>query len=180
MKNISLAVRQFLYFLFVSDPVDLLTVSLFKVKGYFFLLSILPLLLLSESEIYPSPTQATTSESSCVTYDSSEEIISITCKAANLSGVYHQLKNPDLLRKEVDGHGVWLLNSGIVIEKDATLFINSTDTSWLKIISPSGGNNGERNNENLVAKANGIEVLGSLKIDSVKMTSWDPASNNYA
>src|SRR5829696_3467114 len=78
-----------------------------------------------------------------------------------------------------------LLNACIVIEKDAALFINSTDTSWLKIVAPSVDNNaatsnGEGNNENLVAEANGIEVLGSLKIDSVKMTSWDPSSNNYA
>lgn len=160
--------------------VDLLVVFLFKAKRNIFLLSILPLLLLSESEIYLSPAQATSSESSCITYDSSEEIISITCKGANLSGVDHQLKDPDLLRKEVDGDGVWLLNSGIVIEEGATLFINSTDTSWLKIIAPPADNERTTNNENLVAKANGIEVLGSLKIDSVKMTSWDPSSNNYA
>ena len=34
--------------------------------------------------------------------------------------------------------------------------------------------------ENQIGKANGIEVLGSLKIDSIKMTSWDPFTNNYA
>jgi parallel beta-helix repeat protein len=165
--------------------VDLVAIFLFKARCYICLLSIMPLLL-SESEIYLSPAQATTSESSCVTYDPSEEIISITCKGANLSGVYNQLKDPNLLRKEVGSDEVWLLNAGIVIEKDATLFINSTDTSWLKIIAPSAengqtsNNGGEGNSENLVAKANGIEVLGSLKIDSVKMTSWDPVSNNYA
>jgi len=158
-----------------------------RLKYYIILLWISPLLLslLSELGIYFSPIQATTEESSCIKYDSSEEIISISCKGANLTGVYNQLKDPNLLRKDVDSDGVWLLNAGIVIEKDAALFINSTDTSWLKIVAPSVDNNaatsnGEGNNENLVAEANGIEVLGSLKIDSVKMTSWDPSSNNYA
>src|SRR5215203_4885957 len=156
---------------------------------YYIVLLWAPLLLLSvliELEIYFSPIQATTTDASCIRYDSSEKVISITCKGANLTGVYNQLKDPNLLRKGVDGDGVWLLNAGIVIEKDATLFINSSDTSWLKIVAPptyneeTASNEEERNSENLVAKANGIEVLGSLKINSVKMTSWDPFSNNYA
>src|SRR5215217_5998305 len=158
---------------------------------YYIVLLWAPLLILSvliELEIYFSPIQATTTDASCIRYDSSEKVISITCKGANLTGVYNQLKDPNLLCKGVDGDGVWLLNAGIVIEKDATLFINSSDTSWLKIVGPSTYNEEtasneeeeERNSENLVAKANGIEVLGSLKINSVKMTSWDPLSNNYA
>src|SRR5215203_1767943 len=156
---------------------------------YYIVLLWAPLLLLSvltELEIYFSPIQATTTDASCIRYNSSEKVISITCKGANLTGVYNQLKDPNLLRKGVDGDGVWLLNAGIVIEKDATLFINSSDTSWLKIVAPptyneeTASNEEERNSENLVAKANGIEVLGSLKINSVKMTSWDPFSNNYA
>ena len=162
-----------------------------RLKYHIILLWISPLLLslLSELGIYLPPTQATTEdtseESSCIRYDSSERIISIGCEGANLTDVYNQLKDPNLLHKEVDSDKVWLLNAGIVIENDATLFINSTDTSWLKIVVPSVDNNvitsnDERDNENLVAKANGIEVLGSLKIDSVKMTSWDPSSNNYA
>lgn len=146
--------------------------------------------LLAGSGVYLSPAQDTsTTDSSCVTYDSSEKIISITCKGSNLTGIYSQLKDTNLLRKEADGNGVWLLNSGVVVERDATLYINSTDTSWLKIVAPStsderttsnGGRNGESEKENPVAKANGIEVFGSLNIDSVKMTSWDPSSNNYA
>src|SRR5215208_3042599 len=156
---------------------------------YYIVLLWAPLLLLSvliELEIYFSPIKLQQTDASCIRYDSSEKVISITCKGANLTGVYNQLKDPNLLRKGVDGDGVWLLNAGIVIEKDATLFINSSDTSWLKIVAPptyneeTASNEEERNSENLVAKANGIEVLGSLKINSVKMTSWDPLSNNYA
>lgn len=101
----------------------------------------------------------------CVSYDSEENKIRINCKYTNLTGIYDQLRDPNLLHKEtIDG--VWLLNAGIVIENDATLYINSTDTSWLKIVA-----DGET--------AHAIQVLGSLKIDSVKITSWNPEKNNY-
>ena len=81
--------------------------------------------------------------------------------------------------------GVWLLNAGIVIEQGASLYINSTDTSWLKIVAPRDTETtvtgeDEDGEENHIAKANGIEVLGSLKIDSIKMTSWDVSTNSYA
>ena len=63
-------------------------------------------------------------------------------------------------------------------------FINSTDTSWLKIVAPRYETTvigeDEDGEENHIAKANGIEVLGSLKIDSIKMTSWDVSTNSYA
>ena len=55
------------------------------------------------------------------------------------------------------------------------LYINSTDTSWLKIVAPDRHITGEvrGSEEDSLAKANGIEVFGSLKIDSVKISSWD-------
>jgi hypothetical protein len=68
----------------------------------------------------------------CITYDSEENTIRIECEYANLTGIYNQLKDPDLLYKETDNRS-WLLNAGMVIEEGATLYINSTDTSWLKI-----------------------------------------------
>jgi hypothetical protein len=79
-----------------------------RLKYYIILLWISSLLLslLSELGIYFSPIKATTEESSCIKYDSSEEIISINCKGANLTGVYNQLKDPNLLRKDVDSEGV--------------------------------------------------------------------------
>jgi poly(beta-D-mannuronate) C5 epimerase len=70
------------------------------------------------------------------------------------------------LHKETT-NGVWLLNAGIVIEEGATFYINSTDTSWLKINA-----DGET--------AYPILVSGSLKIDSVTVTSWNPNTNDYA
>jgi len=128
------------------------------------LLSLLATLL-----VYSSLAQVTESRSSCIIYDSIKEIITITCKHANLTDIHNSVKDPSVLRKETaseDGH-IWLLNAGIVVDSDAVLYINSTDTLWLKIVSDG-------------KTAYLIHVLGSLKIDSVKVTSWNPNTNNYA
>ena len=101
----------------------------------------------------------------CVTYDSEENTIRIDCEHANLTDIDNQLRNPDLLHKETE-NGVWLLNAGMVIEEGATFYINSTDTSWLRIVA-----DGET--------AHPILVSGSLKIDSAKVTSWNPNTNDY-
>lgn len=124
----------------------------------------------------------TESSSACITYDPNDNIITITCKSATLTDIDNQLKDPDILQMENIASKVWLLNAGIVIENQAALYINSTDTSWLKIVAPSGDETAAEqvDQENQIGKANGIEVLGSLKIDSIKMTSWDPFTNNYA
>ena len=106
-------------------------------------------------------------QDTCITYDSIENVIRISCNYSNLTDIDNQLQNPDLLHKE-STNGVWLLNAGIAIEKGATLYINSTDTSWLKIAADVGEDT-----------AHAILVLGSLKIDSVKISSWDPVANDY-
>ena len=106
-------------------------------------------------------------QGTCITYDSIENVIRISCNYSNLTDIDNQLQNPDLLHKE-STNGVWLLNAGIAIEKGATLYINSTDTSWLKIAADVGEDT-----------AHAILVLGSLKIDSVKISSWDPVANDY-
>lgn len=124
----------------------------------------------------------TESSSACITYDPNDNIITITCKSATLTDIDNQLKDPDILQIENIASKVWLLNAGIVIENQAALYINSTDTSWLRIVAPSGDETEAEqvDQENQIGKANGIEVLGSLKIDSIKMTSWDPFTSNYA
>lgn len=77
--------------------------------------------------------------------------------------------------------GVWFLNANLVIAKEVTFHIDSADTKWLRIsskvtrssrdVSSSGSN---------IRPAYWIDVHGSLKIDSVKITSSDPRSNNNA
>ena len=105
------------------------------------------------------------SSSECITYNPEEKVVTISCKSATLTDINNQLKDPDMLHKETT-NGVWLLNAGIVIEQDATLYINSTDTSWMKIAADG-------------QTAYSILVSGSLKIDSVKVTSWNPNTNDY-
>jgi mannuronan 5-epimerase len=113
-----------------------------------------------------SSTEVTELSSSCITYDTDVNVITITCKSATLTDINNQLKESDILHKKTT-NGVWLLNAGIIIEQGATLYINPTDTSWMKIAA-----NGQT--------AYSILVSGSLKIDSVKVTSWNPNTNDYA
>jgi mannuronan 5-epimerase len=118
----------------------------------------------------------TTASSSCINYDQSARLIIVTCTSANLSDVYNELKDPSILdiQKQRDSdssfsptNNVWLLNANLTISKGATFYVNSTDTSWLKIISDG-------------TTAYNIDVHGSLKVDSVAITSWDPTIDNYA
>ena len=62
----------------------------------------------------------------------------------------------------------------MIISKGATFHIDSTDTKWLKINSKVDRSSGPK-----IGLAYIIDVFGSLKIDSVRRTSWDP-TNYYA
>ena len=112
------------------------------------------------------------SSSTCVTYIPSKRLITITCDTATLTDVYHQLKDDDVLKKEDNKSAnevVWLLNAKLLIEKNSKFIIDSNDTVWLKIVSDGTMN-----------VNNNIIVYGSMKIHSVKITSWNPNTNNYA
>jgi parallel beta-helix repeat protein len=102
----------------------------------------------------------------CVRYDESKLMIVVSCKTATLTDLYNQLKNPNILNKQPNG--VWLLNANMTINPGATLNIDPTDTTWLKIIA----------DEKSLAYI--IHVKGSLKIDSISLTSWNPFTNNFA
>src|SRR5690349_5460834 len=104
----------------------------------------------------------------CISYDSVRRMITVSCKSATLTDIYNQLNDPSILNKEQQRNGVWLLNANITIDKGSTLTIDPTDTTWLKIIADEK------------SLAYGIHVLGSLKIDSVQLTSWNPETNYYA
>ena len=93
--------------------------------------------------------------------------IKILCESASLTDIRNQIADPDILHE--DDKGIWSLNAGIEIAKNSTLFINPTDTSWLKIIGTEDGKS-----------PHVIRVFGSLKIDSVKLTSWNSSTNDYA
>ena len=101
--------------------------------------------------------------SECTKYDSNTSMITVNCDS-NLPEIYHVVNNKSVLDKEPDG--VWILNASIKVNPLAHLTINNTDTSWLKII-----NKGDR-------EPNFISVYGGAKIDGIKITSWDPYSND--
>src|SRR6187200_2739113 len=103
---------------------------------------------------------------SCVSYDPSKRIITIRCRSTTLTDIDNQLNNDSILDKQPN-NGVWLLNAGIIVDEGAVLNIDSKDVKWLKIIADG-------------TAAYPIEVLGGLKIDSVKVTSWNPKTNDYA
>jgi poly(beta-D-mannuronate) C5 epimerase len=99
----------------------------------------------------------------CANYDSNTNIIVVTCNA-NLSEIDYSVNNRTVLQKE--SHGVWILNASIKVNPLAELTINGTDTLWLKII-----NKNDR-------EPNFLSISGSAEIAGVKITSWDPISND--
>ena len=118
-------------------------------------------------------------EEMCISYNKSENIITITCKSADFADVAREITNPEILKlesktiattftnnSENNDEKVWLLYASLKIQENANLNINSNDVTWLKII-PSK------------KSPNAIEVDGSLQVDSVKITSWSPKTNDY-
>ena len=77
-------------------------------------------------------------ENQCVEYDSLQKLIQVRCESVHLTDIYNSLRNPTVL--EIEGGSdenqakVWILNAGIVVDKEGSLIIDSSDTSWLKII----------------------------------------------
>ena len=110
----------------------------------------------------------------CIRYDSFDNTIVISCGNANLTSVYKAINanasNPGIISKGPDK--VWILNANIKVENNTNFYINSTDTSWLKINSTFSGV--------LDKEPNHILARGNLIIDSVKITSWDTNKNDYA
>jgi mannuronan 5-epimerase len=105
-------------------------------------------------------------DENCISYEPSNRIITIRCKSATLTDIDNQLNNDSILDKQPN-NGVWLLNAGIIVDEGAVLNIDSKDVKWLKIIADG-------------RTAYPIDVSGSLKVDSVKVTSWNPKINDYA
>ena len=102
----------------------------------------------------------------CITYSSSTRSITVTCTTTtHLTTVNSAINNVNLLKKE--STGVWLLAANLVVSKGANLVIDSTDGTWLKIRSDG-------------SSAYGLKNSGTLTINSVKITSWNTATNNYA
>jgi hypothetical protein len=100
----------------------------------------------------------------CVNYDHYTNIITLYCNA-NLSEINQVINDRNVLEKDL--LGVWILKAIIKVSPLAQLTINHTDTSWLKITN--------KNN----TEPNFIDVSGALKVDGIKITSWDLSSKNF-
>ena len=123
----------------------------------------LPFVVLVHASSNSSPTE----DNGCVSYNQAENTIVISCDDIRLTDIDREISDPLILVRNYNGEeGVWFLNANVVINKDSTLVIDPQDTKWLKI--SAGGED-----------AHSIQILGSLKIDSVKVTSWNPEINNY-
>ena len=107
---------------------------------------------------------------SCINYNPSTVTITLSCTSGRLTDIDNKLHDASILAKQPTG--VWLLSANLVITKGATFHIDPTDTKWLKISS--------KVTSAKIAPAYIIDVHGSLKINSVKITSWDPTTNYYA
>ncbi len=119
------------------------------------------------ARFFPRPSIAY--PASCIDYNRSMRTITVSCSSARLTDIDNQIHDSNILAKQSPA-GTWLLNANIVIAKGATFHIDSTDTKWLKIVSDQA----------IAPIPYNIDVHGSLKIDSVKITPWDPTINNYA
>jgi hypothetical protein len=99
------------------------------------------------SNLIPIPPSAAAQSNAvgCFQYDAQQKLIHISCKSVHLTDIYQNLKYDNILRLE-NSHNVkqvkegpsndkvWILDAGIVIERNGGLIIDSSDTSWLKIV----------------------------------------------
>jgi poly(beta-D-mannuronate) C5 epimerase len=136
------------------------------------ILSSLSIVILEQTELIKVHAQkqvvTTNEKNDCINYNSATKQILISCKSktVTLTDISNQINNYGILDKQPQG--VWLLNANLVINNGSILNIDPTDTKWLKIITDEK------------TPAYGIYVHGGLKIDKVKITSWNPRTNTYA
>src|SRR5437870_283909 len=114
---------------------ETLITTVFTIFVLLVLILLLPLLTFSSLQNeHDRNVIAAAEASNCISYDDSERTIAITCKVAYLTDIYNQLRDHrHILDRQ--SNGIWLLNANLTIDKGATLVIDSTDTSWLKIIA---------------------------------------------
>ena len=137
----------------------------------------------NEGNTVPSSSQSNiASQASCINYNPSTRTITVSCSSARLTDVDNKIHDRDILAMQSPA-GVWFLNANLVITKGATFHIDYTDTKWLKISSEQAITTTHRRaiaTSPTAALPYNIDVHGGLKINSVKITSWDPSTNNYA
>jgi parallel beta-helix repeat protein len=99
---------------------------------------------------------------SCINYDSVNHTINLCGGSADLSTINRVINRSDVLNETSDRN--WILDANISIADGASLFINSTDTTWLKISSSP-------------SRPHSIVAYGNLIIDGTKISSWNITDN---
>jgi mannuronan 5-epimerase len=107
----------------------------------------------------------------CIIYNPTTRTITVSCNSARLTDIDNKLHDSRVLAKQPNG--IWFLSANLLIAKGAVFHIDPTDTKWLKINSKAIHN---------VANTSAyyLDIHGSMMVDSVKITSWDPTTNSYA
>src|SRR5215208_6070706 len=121
-----------------------------------------------EQEILPK------SNSFCMNYDNRTMTINICRGSVDMTALHSVINNSKVLNQTSPKN--WFLNANISIAKDATLFINSTDTDWLKINSTPT----RRTTTTTGAEGDAYSIVtkGNLLIDNTKISSWNSISKS--
>ncbi|WP_406661237.1 right-handed parallel beta-helix repeat-containing protein [Methanolobus sp. ZRKC3] len=146
-----------------------------------FIIYVLPLLLIV---MHVSPVDA------AIIYDESANTIYVSDENTNIPAIYATINDPNVISMPKTGE--YLLNSNLIIEKDAVLTINDNDLYWLKINStieftlndfscpvPSYTIPDSYLLNYTVTEGEIYHIWnnGTLNIDSVEISSWDTNKN---
>jgi mannuronan 5-epimerase len=107
----------------------------------------------------------------CINYNPSTRTITVSCNSARLTDIDNKLHDSSVLTKQPND--IWFLSANLLIAKGAVFHIDPTDTKWLKI-------NSKAIHSVPNTSAYYLDIHGSMMVDSVKITSWDPTTNSYA
>ena len=109
-----------------------------------------------------TPLSSEINNNSCINYDNVNRTINLCGGSTDLSMINRVLNRSDVLNNTSDK--IWILDANISIAEGASLFINSTETRWLKIVSSP-------------SRPHSIVAYGNLIIDGTKISSWNITSN---
>jgi parallel beta-helix repeat protein len=109
-----------------------------------------------------TPMSSEFNNNSCINYYNVNRTINLCGGSTDLSMINRIINRSDVLNKTSDKN--WTLDANISIADGATLFINSTDTMWLKISSSP-------------SRPHSIVAYGNLIIDGTKISSWNASGN---
>jgi mannuronan 5-epimerase len=109
-----------------------------------------------------TPLSSEFNNNSCINYDNINRTINLCGGSTDLSIINRVINRSDVLNKTSDKN--WILDANISIADGASLFINSTDTTWLKMSSSP-------------SRPHSIVAYGNLIINGTKISSWNITGN---